>query len=336
MPAVKGRNKWEEIKMKYVNAAVFRTLPIRKLSIFFLLFIGILVIVIASGSVIPASVTADDEVAAFDEEEEAAFDSEPAATVQEGGGTALQLMHADHYHPAGYFPDRMKRSADAYPWMHIVPFAMLVILAVLTTQLLGKRRRKPVLAKSRVRLEKAASIGIGILIATSATVGISNALTYSSVKDAVVSFMGEGKKIYQTSIDITPDIKQMFAKELKWEPQESSIKVYYSKNADDVAEDYAFVLSDRLPQCGGLHKYCIKVSSKGQVEGVKILELTCDRSYCINTKSFLNQFKSFNSTNAKQEKYDAISGATYSTNLTYNIVRRTLMLYNILKGNTHA
>lgn len=309
---------------------------IRKLSKLLLLFLGILVIVVTSGPVTPATDAADGEIAAFDEEEEASFDSEPGATGREGGATALQLMHADHYHPAGYFPERMKRSADAYPWIHMVPFAVLVILAVMTTRLLGKRRRKPVLARRRAGLEKAAGIGISILIATSATVGISNALTYSSVKDAVVSFMGEGKKIYQTSIDITPDVKQMFAKELKWEPQQSRIKVYYDKNNDGTAEDYAFVLSDRLPQCGGLHKYCIKVSSEGKVEGVKILELTCDRSYCINTKSFLNQFKSFNSTNAEQMKYDAISGATYSTDLTYNIVRRALMLYNILKGNTHA
>lgn len=322
--------------MKYVNATVFRTLPIRKLSILFLLCLGILMIVIVSGAITPSSVAADDEIAAFDEEEEAAFDSEPAATVQESGAAALPLMHSDHYHPAAYFPERLKRSVEAHPWMPIVPFAVLVILALLTTQLLGKRRRKPVLARRRARLEKAASIGIGILIATSATVGISNALTYSSVKDAVVSFMGEGKKIYQTRIDITPDLKQMFAKELKWEPQESSIKVFYNKNADGDAEAYAFVLSDRLPQCGGLHKYCIKISSKGEIEGVKIIELTCDRSYCINTKSFLNQFKSFNSTNAEQKQYDAISGATYSTDLTYNIVRRALMLYNILKGNMHA
>lgn len=321
--------------MKYINATVFRMLPIRKLFVLFTLCLGILAILIVSGTITPVSVAADDEIAAFDDEE-ASFDSEPGATVQESGAVASSLMHADHYHPAGYFPERMKRFAGAYPWMHIVPFAVLVILAVMTTPFWGKRRRKPVAAGSRARLEKAASIGIVILIITSATVGISNALTYSSVKDAVVSFLGDGKKIYQTSIDITPDIKQMFAKELKWEPQESSIKVFFDKNADGDPDAYVFVLSDRLPQCGGLHKYCIKISSKGQVEGVKILELTCDRSYGINTKSFLNQFKSLNSTNAEQKKYDAISGATYSTDLTYNIVRRALMLYNVLKGNMHA
>lgn len=284
----------------------------------------------------PKVYAGNEEMATFDQEEEASFDSEPAPGAQQHEASPTSLLHTDHYHPPRYFPERVKRSLYSHPWIQIFPFAVLIVLALATTQWFGKRKRKPVLAKKRAVLGKVAGIGAIILLITSISVNVSNALSYSSVKDAVVSFMGEGRKIYQTNIDISPDIKKKFKKELQWETSSDRIKVFYSKTEDGSPEAYAFVLSDRLPQCGGLHKYCIKISSEGQVEGVKILELTCDRSYCINNKAFLNQFKSFNSTNIDKNKYDAISGATLSTDLTLNVVRRALMLYNILKGHANA
>jgi hypothetical protein len=171
-----------------------------------------------------------------------------------------------------------------------------------------------------------------IFLIISISAGVSNALVYSPVKDAVVSFLGEGREIFQTDIAITPDVKQTLKKKVGWEPQTGSIKIYYSKTQDGAVEAYAFVFSEKLELCGGVHKYCVKVSSKGQVEGVKILELTCDRSYAINTKAFLNQFKTYNTTNAGNMNVDAVTGATLSTHLTHDVVRRTLALFELLKG----
>jgi hypothetical protein len=108
----------------------------------------------------------------------------------------------------------------------------------------------------------------------------------------------------------------------------------YVKGKNGTPQRYAFILSDRLAVCGGLHKYCVTIDAVGRVADVRILELTCDRSYCINTRLFLSQFKEFDVHNhgRKAKGYDAISGATQSTDLTSAIVRRALMLYHIGKA----
>jgi len=152
-----------------------------------------------------------------------------------------------------------------------------------------------------------------------------------STKDGVASFLGEGE-IYQKEIELTTDIKKMLKEKVWWEPQESSIKVYYSKTQNGAVDAYVFVFSEILQRCGGTHKYCIKVSSKGQVEGVKFLELNCHHSFGINSESFLNQFKSMNTTNADTVRIDAVTRVTLSANLTYWVVRRTMVLFDVLKG----
>jgi hypothetical protein len=150
-----------------------------------------------------------------------------------------------------------------------------------------------------------------------------------STKDGVASFLGEGE-IYQKEIELTTDLKKVLKEKVWWEPQESSIKVYYSKKQNGSVDAYAFVFSEILQRCGGTHKYCIKVSSKGQVEGVKFLELNCHHSFGINSESFLNQFKSMNTTNADTVRIDAVTRVTLSANLTYWVVRRTMVLFDIM------
>jgi hypothetical protein len=306
---------------------------IRKLLILIFLFSAIMACalsprrVYASGSVNPALNAAGEKIATFDDEE-ANFDSDKL----EPATNDSSLLHAEHYHPPVFFAERQKRSVTSYSWMHIVSFAALLMLAFATTRFLGKRRQKSVLVENRVASEKITAVSVLIFLIIMFTAGVSNALVYSSVKDAVVSFLGEGREVFQTGINITPEVKQMLKKKLEWEVLDSSIKAYYSKKQDGTVDAYAFILSEKLAVCGGVHKYCIKVSSNGQVEGVKILELTCDRSYCINTKAFLNHFKAFNTANADKMKYDAITGATLSTHLTHNVVRRALVLFSLLKG----
>jgi hypothetical protein len=278
----------------------------------------------------PASDVEEEQMATFDEEE-ATFDSEPMAAVS-------SLLHGVHYHPPGYFSDRVKRSLRTHPLMHVIPFAVLVMLSFVTTRYRSKRKTKRSW-RNRPVFEKMVDIGAWMFLVTLfglISVGVSDALVYSPVKDAVVSFLGEGQKIYQTQIEITPDAKQNLKSRLDWEPQESSIKVYYSKTQAGIPEAYAFVLSDRLALCGGLHKFCIKVSSSGEVEEVKILELTCDRSYAINTRAFLNQFKQFTHENADHIDCSVVSGATLSTELTRNVVCRALMLFDLLEGSKNA
>ena len=152
-----------------------------------------------------------------------------------------------------------------------------------------------------------------------------------STKDGVASLLGEGE-IYQKEIELTADIKRVLKEKVWWEPQESSIKVYYNKSQDGVVEAYAFVFSEILERCGGTHKYCIKVSSKGQVEGVKILELNCHHAFGINSESFLNQFKSMNTANADTVRIDGVTRTTLSANLTYWVVRRTMVLFDLVKA----
>jgi hypothetical protein len=79
--------------------------------------------------------SADDEIATFDEYENAAFDPESITDIP-------LFLHAEHYQPSVYLPERQKRSLTSYAWMHIIPFTTLVMLALATTRLFGRRREK--------------------------------------------------------------------------------------------------------------------------------------------------------------------------------------------------
>lgn len=116
----------------------------RALTVIFL-FSGVMVFTItqdrvfASGSINPAPITAGEELATFEEDEKAVFDQEPTEDVS-------SLLHPEHYKPSVYFPERQKRSVTSHMWLHVIPFAALVVLAISTARFFGRRRQKPALA----------------------------------------------------------------------------------------------------------------------------------------------------------------------------------------------
>jgi hypothetical protein len=262
-----------------------------------------------------------EEIATFDEDEKTAADSEHSVSVS----TAL---HAEHYQPPVYFPERQKRFVASQRWMRTLPLVVLVFLVLATTRFFSRRRQGNRPASEKI-------IGLVIFLIITLTTGVADAQITYSVKDAVSSLLGEGHKIYQKEFVLTKEVKQVLKDKLWWEPQESSIKVYYSKTQDGSVEAYAFILSDILLKCGGVHKYCIKVSSKGQVEGVKILELNCPYSFAINNDRFLNRLKLLNTMNADKTRIDAVTGATTSSKLSVMVVRRALLLFELVKGKVN-
>jgi len=264
---------------------------------------------------------ADEEIATFDEDEKTTSDSEHTANVS-------TVLHAEHYQQPVYHPERQKRFVTSRTWMRILPFIMLALLAIAMTGFFGRRRQKNIPTGNRPASELI--IGLGIFLVITVTAGVADAQITYSVKDAVGSLLGGGREIYQKDIELTKDVKKILAEKLWWETQEKSIKVYYSKTQDGAIEAYAFVLSDILLKCGGAHKYCVKVSSKGQVEGVKLLELTCPYSFPINNERFLNRLKTLNVTNADKTHIDGVTGATTSSKLSVMVVRRALLLYELL------
>jgi Na+-translocating ferredoxin:NAD+ oxidoreductase RnfG subunit len=297
---------------------------------FILLIPGIMVFILtayASESTNPAITAADEKIATFNEDVGAASDSEHAENVS-------SLLHAKHFQAPIYLPQRQKRFVASHTWVHIVPFAVLVMLALATTRFFGKRGRKTTLPGNGAASEKVI-IGVGLFLIIAMTAGVAGAQTTIPVKDAVVSLLGDASKIYQKDMELAPDVKRVLKQKLYWEPKESSIKVYYSKEPNGTVEAYAFVLSDTLMQCGGRHKYCVKVSSKGQVQGVKVIELSCYRSFAVSNERFLDKFKSMNTTNADKMHIDAITGATISSKLTVMVVRRALALFELLKGSAN-
>jgi hypothetical protein len=281
----------------------------------------------SSGSTSPAVNAAEEKIATFDENEGTALDSEHSAN-------ASSLLYAEHHQSPVNFPERQKRYETSHLWMRIIPFGVLVMLAFATTSFFGKRRQRTILTGNGKASEKTV-IGIGIFLIITIAGGVAYAQKSIPIKDAVVSFLGDASKIYEKDMQLTPDIKKILKQKLYWEPKESSIKVYYSKTSSGAVEAYAFVLSDTLMQCGGRHKYCIKVSSKGQVEGVKVVELTCYRSFAISNERYLDKLRVMNITNADKTKIDAITGATISSKLTVMVVRRALALFELLKGSAN-
>lgn len=284
--------------------------------------------VFALDSTTSESNEAKEEIATFDEDEETVFESEHAAK------HSSSSLHAEHYQPPVYFPERQKRYLTSHVWMRIIPFAMLVILAIATTRLFGRRRQKNI-SEGDATASGKIIIGIGIFLAVMTTAGVAKAQITYPVKDAVVAFLGEGREIFQKDIELTKDMKKILKEKLWWEPRENSIKVYYSKTKDGAVEAYAFVLSDTLMKCNGRHRYCIKVSSTGQVEGVKILELNCPYSFAINNERFLNRLKILNTMNAGKTSIDAVTSATISSKLSVMVVRRALLLFELIKGKVN-
>ncbi|MCP4747254.1 MAG: FMN-binding protein [Desulfobacteraceae bacterium] len=287
-----------------------------------------------------------EEKAIFDDSEsdDAVFEEEDADFVQDGPGEAsvtqsgsVKLLHSSHFSDAQFFPDRTQRFIEKSLVVRLMPFGLILCFAFMITPVSGWKRQRKISGRKEISKKKTA-VAVAVAVAlfilmVFLTSTVSYALQYSSVKEAVTDFLGKDKKPYQTYIDLTPDKKVLFKKEISWIPAKDRYKVYYSKADNGKPADYVYVLSDKLKICGGLHKYCVKVSTEGKVEGVKITDLTCERSYCINSKSFLSQFKNFDITNSKQKakSYDAISGATQSTDLTRDVVQRALMFHRILK-----
>jgi Na+-translocating ferredoxin:NAD+ oxidoreductase RnfG subunit len=306
---------------------------IRQILTFIFLVLGIMVCshsplgISAFRTTNPIVHAADEMIASFDEEKESAADSKPAASVS-------PLLHAEHYQAPVYFPERQTQLATSRTWVRIIPFVLLVMLAFATAPFFGKRRKKNIPSGKRMTAEKIL-MGAMIPLIIMAITGSAQAQTSVPVKDVVVSFLGDASKIYQKDMALTPEVKKALKQKLYWEPTESSIKVYYSKTPNGAIEAYAFVLTDTLMQCEGRHKYCVKVSSKGQVEGVKVLELTCYRSFAVSNQQFLDKLKVMNTMNAEKTHIDAITGATISSKLTVMVVRRALALFELLKGSAN-
>jgi hypothetical protein len=326
---------------------------IRRLLAFIFFFFGVMVFtpcpggVLASGSMSRFIDPADEEIAVFDEDEATATvheheetassgENNEAASGAEAAASVSSLLHADHYKPPVYFPERQKRFMTSQTWMRILPFLVLVLLALATTRFLRKRGTKTIIKTGKRATSEKAGIGVGILLIITITAGVAEAQISYSVKDAVVSFLGDKREIYQNYIKVTMDVKQTLEEKLWWEPQESRIKIYYSRTKDGAIDAYVFVLSDTLLKCGGQHRYCIKVSSKGQIEGVKILKLTCPYSFPINNERFLSRLKLVNATNADNKSVDGVTGATISSKLTVMVARRALLLFELLKESGYV
>lgn len=312
--------------------------------------------------IVPSSST-DETIAVFDEAEadfeatEAGFDDNSVSTQAVEGNVPgrlfpfaspdpARLSHADNYTAPVFFPDRQPRMVTGIRYTWMIPLLLIVCMVPLIVRQGRRSSRKKTESVKPGRLEAVRGPAlirklsllslVSSIVVFSASTG--QAIVYSPVKDAVTSVLGKGEKIFQANITITPEARAYLKKELNWSPDQKTCKVYYSKAVDGMPRRYAFVLSDRLALCGGLHKYCVAVNADGTVYDVGILELTCDRSYCINTRAFLGQFKGFDTHNHAQKAgaYDSMSGATLSADLTRDIVQRALGLMTIMNGQFHG
>lgn len=309
------------------------------------------------------ALSAEDTVAVFDDVEadfgdvEASFDDESGITTavsgnQPGNASLLtshdpsQITHREGYVPPRFFSDREPRTISGIRHAWLIPVMLIFGTAFLIVKKDKQSHKKEAPTETSDRFntvrEPALMRKVSMLLLVSSlslfSASQSQAIVYSPVKDAVVNVLGKGQKIFQTTISMTPDVQAYLKTNLNWSPDKKVYKAYYAKAADGKPERYAFILSDKLQICGGIHTYCIAVNADGTVLDVSILELTCDRSYCINTRSFLSQFKGFDIHNhvERAKAYDAMTGATLSTDLTRDIVQRALALMTILNGQAHG
>lgn len=157
------------------------------------------------------------------------------------------------------------------------------------------------------------------------------AVKYLALGDAVKTFIPEGAKIVKVTKQLSAEQKQRLKTDYGWEAKEPEY-VFYVGKKDDQATSYVFVVPEAFNTC--FHKYAVGMRPNGEIIDTVIIELSCPRSFPINSAGFLSQFK------AKKHEdpltinadIDAVSSATLSSQSTATAARKAVSLHNLFFG----
>ncbi|MFA6008729.1 MAG: hypothetical protein WC799_02010 [Desulfobacteraceae bacterium] len=191
-----------------------------------------------------SAVSPSEEAAVF-EEAEAEFEEAVSAPVpetsgviekKEGQGGSVSsgfslpadagISHVEDYAEPVFFPDRQPRTLESSTHAQLLAFFMVIAMAPLVTGrgaqafsgLAKAFRRIPLKQITFPELSRKLPFLVIVTAMMSLTAGNASAITYSSVKDAVTLFLGQGGKVFQTEVAITPDAERFLKKQRDGHP----------------------------------------------------------------------------------------------------------------------
>lgn len=173
----------------------------------------------------------------------------------------------------------------------------------------------------------------GLTLLTSSSAG---AVTYMKIGEAVKKFVPEGAKVVKVTNTPSPEQRKKLLDDYGWEATDPTFETFVGKDAADKASGYVFVIPEIFNTC--FHKYAIGVDASGKILESVVIELTCPRSFPINKKAFLGQFKDKRHTDPLTTKsdIDGITGATLSSEAASTAARKAVSLHNLFFGGNQS
>jgi hypothetical protein len=161
-----------------------------------------------------------------------------------------------------------------------------------------------------------------------------SAVKYMAIGEAVKKFIPADAKILKVTKTPSADERKRLLDDYGWEASEPEYVTYVGKDKADDAKTlgYVFIIPEIFNTC--FHKYAIGVAPDGKILESVIIELTCPRSFPINKKAFLGQFKdkTHNDPLTTKVDIDGITGATLSSEAASTAARKAVSLHNIFFG----
>lgn len=166
------------------------------------------------------------------------------------------------------------------------------------------------------------------------TSSAAGAVKYMSIGEAVKKFIPADAKVLKVTKVPSAAERKRLLDDYGWEATEPEYVAYVGKNKADESQvlGHVFVIPEIFNTC--FHKYAVGVAADGKILEATVIELTCPRSFPINKKAFLTQFKdkTHNDPLTTKVDIDGITGATLSSEAAAAAARKAVSLHNVFFG----
>ncbi len=179
-------------------------------------------------------------------------------------------------------------------------------------------------------------LALSCLAALGALLGATDAraVKYLSLGDAVKKFLPADAKVLKVTKVPSADERKRLLDDYGWEATEPEYVAFKGVDKADESKvlGYVFVVPEIFNTC--FHKYAVGVAPNGKILESVIIELTCPRSFPINKKAFLKQFKDKTHADALSIKVDidGVTGASLSSEAASTAARKAVSLHNLFFG----
>ena len=172
------------------------------------------------------------------------------------------------------------------------------------------------------------------LVVAMAWASSASAVKYLSLGDAVKKFLPADAKVLKVTKVPSADDRRRLLDDYGWEATEPEYVAFkgVDKADETKALGYVFVVPEIFNTC--FHKYAVGVAPDVKILESVIIELTCPRSFPINKKAFLKQFKDKTHADPLTTRVDidGITGASLSSEAASTAARKAVSLHNVFFG----